>query len=329
MRQLTLRLGWAAFHLLASWRVKMKSNMKIEPGCISWNWEGKEIRLGYDRVGVGPQVLLLPALSSISTRREMQPLQERLATSYSTVAIDWPGFGDKPRPPILWRPKVYTAFLRHVLIDLFPHPVATVAAGHAASYALAVAAASHQAAGLLCLIAPTWRGPLPTMLGGRPWLGRWMAHVGDLPILGQLLYRLNVNIPIVRMMARGHVYADPTWLVEDGLAQKLAVVNAPGARRASIRFVTGMLDPMLTRSSFIETARRVHGPMLVIYGAGTPTRSKAEMIALVALPHVLSVELPIGKLGIHEEFPDSVAGAIMTFLAEFDSDDQLQPSSGA
>jgi hypothetical protein len=57
---LTLRLGWAAFHLLASWRVKVKSNMKIEPGCISWNWEGKEIRLGYDRVGAGPQVLLFP-----------------------------------------------------------------------------------------------------------------------------------------------------------------------------------------------------------------------------------------------------------------------------
>jgi hypothetical protein len=48
----------------------------------------------------------------------------------------------------------------------------------------------------------------------------------------------------------------------------------------------------------------------------------------VALPHVRSVELPIGKLGIHEEFPDSVAGAIMTFLADLDSA-QLQPSSGA
>ena len=58
--------------------------MKIEPGCISWNWEGKEIRVGYDRVGVGPQVLLLPALSSISTRREMQPLQERLACPSSS-----------------------------------------------------------------------------------------------------------------------------------------------------------------------------------------------------------------------------------------------------
>jgi pimeloyl-ACP methyl ester carboxylesterase len=131
------------------------------------------------------------------------------------------------------------------------------------------------------------------------------------------------------MMARGHVYADPTWLVDERLAQKLAVVSAPGARHASIRFVTGMLDPMLSRSSFIETARRVQGPVLVIYGAGTPRRSKAEMMALLALPQVRSVELPTGKLGIHEEFPDAVAEAIMTFLADLDSDDQLQSSSGA
>jgi pimeloyl-ACP methyl ester carboxylesterase len=303
--------------------------MKPEPDCIIWNWEGKEVRLGYDRVGVGPSVLLLPALSSISTRREMQPLQERLAPSYSTVAVDWPGFGDKPRPPIAWRPKAYTAFLRYVLTDLCPHPAATVAAGHAASYALAVAAASQQATGFLCLIAPTWRGPLPTMMGGRRGLGSWIARVGDLRVLGQLLYRLNVNIPVVRMMARGHVYADPTWLVDERLAQKLAVVSAPGARHASIRFVTGMLDPMLSRSSFIETARRVQGPVLVIYGAGTPRRSKAEMMALLALPQVRSVELPTGKLGIHEEFPDAVAEAIMTFLADLDSDDQLQSSSGA
>ena len=74
----------------------------MKPGSdgIIWSWEGQEIRVGYDRLGVGPTVVLLPALSSISTRREMQPLQERLASDFSTIAIDWPGFGDEPRPPI-------------------------------------------------------------------------------------------------------------------------------------------------------------------------------------------------------------------------------------
>ena len=44
-----------------------------------------------------------------------------------------------------------------------------------------------------CLIAPTWRGPLPTMMGGKRKLGEWIARVGIPPVLGQLLYRLNVG----------------------------------------------------------------------------------------------------------------------------------------
>lgn len=78
---------------------------------IVWNYEGKEIRVGLDRLGHGPAVLLLPALSSISTRQEMRPLQNRLAADLATIAIDWPGFGDKPRPKIAWAPSTYANFL--------------------------------------------------------------------------------------------------------------------------------------------------------------------------------------------------------------------------
>ncbi len=142
----------------------------------------------------------------------MRPLQDRLASNFTTVAVDWPGFGDETRPAIRWRPDAYIAFLRYILTEVVPRPFATVAAGHAASYALAVGAAARNSTGRLCLIAPTWRGPLPTMMGGKRRLGEWIARVGDLPVLGQLLYRLNVNRPVVRMMARGHVYVDPHWL---------------------------------------------------------------------------------------------------------------------
>jgi hypothetical protein len=54
---------------------------------IVWSWESQVVRVGVDRLGVGPTVLLLPALSSISTRREMRLLQERLASNFTTVAI--------------------------------------------------------------------------------------------------------------------------------------------------------------------------------------------------------------------------------------------------
>lgn len=112
----------------------------------------------------------------------------------------------------------------------------------------------------------------------------------------------------------GHVYADPNWLTGVRFTQKMAVVTSTGGRYAAIRFVTGMLDPMPNHSVFIETARRVEEPILVVYGAATPRRSKAEMEALASVPRVRSIELPHGKLAVHEEFPDSVAEAVRSFL---------------
>ena len=49
---------------------------------LAWNWRDQIVRLGLDRVGEGPPVLLLPALSSISTRGEMRSLQERLSARF-------------------------------------------------------------------------------------------------------------------------------------------------------------------------------------------------------------------------------------------------------
>jgi len=286
--------------------------MQIHRDHIDWSWQGAAVRLGVTRMGAGPAVLMLPALSSISTRSEMRPLQERLAADFATVAMDWPGFGDAPRPAIGWQPDAYRAFLADVLQH--ERPLATVAAGHAAGYCLAAARRQPGTAGRLCLIAPTWRGPLPTVMGKRHAAFGRIARAGDLPTIGDLIYRLNVNPFMVRMMALGHVYRDPRALPEHLLAEKLAVTRAPGARHASIRFVVGELDPMTSREEFLDTARQVSDPILVIYGADTPAKSKAEMAELAALPNVRTVLAPAGKLAIHEEFAGEVAGALREFL---------------
>ena len=90
--------------------------------------------------------------------------------------------------------------------------------------------------------------------------------------------------------------------------------NAPGARHASFRFVAGELDPMSTREEFLATVRRVTDPILVIYGAATPKRSKVEIEALAGFQNVQLRQLPVGKLAIHEEFPSLVADAVRPFL---------------
>jgi pimeloyl-ACP methyl ester carboxylesterase len=281
---------------------------------INWSWRNRDLAVGIETRGKGPVVLTLPALSSISTRAEMRPLAEHLASEFTTITVDWPGFGDLPRPAVAWEPDTYRAFLAHLLKEV-PTPAGTVAAGHGAGYLIGHAAEHPGSAGRLCLIAPTWRGPLPTMMGGRRAAFRYLFKLVDLPVIGSALYRLNVNRPMIRMMARGHVYSDPAWLNAERLAQKLAVTEAPGARHASFRFVAGELDPMPSQRAFLAAAGRLSDPVLVIYGADTPTRSKAEIEALIRLPNVQSHELSAGKLSVHEEFPTSVAELVRAFIS--------------
>jgi pimeloyl-ACP methyl ester carboxylesterase len=117
-------------------------------------------------------------------------------------------------------------------------------------------------------------------------------------------------------MGAGHVYADGAFLDGERLRQKLSVVRAPGARFASVRFVTGRLDPLASREAFLDLARRAAVPILLLYGAETPPRSRAEMEALAAVPGISTARLPQGKLAVHEEFPDATFNAIAPFLAE-------------
>src|SRR5262249_7473459 len=100
------------------------------------------------------------------------------------------------------------------------------------------------------------------------------------------------------------------------LRDKLAVVRAPGARFASVRFVTGRLDPLASREAFLDVARRVTAPILSVYGAETPPKSRAEMEALAAVPGVRTIKLPHGTLSVHEEFPDATMDAVAPFLSE-------------
>jgi pimeloyl-ACP methyl ester carboxylesterase len=281
---------------------------------FEWNWRGQPLQVGVTRLGVGPVLLLLPALSSVSTRAELRALQERLAVSCATVSIDWPGFGDLAKPFVDWRPAVYRAFLADVVTNVAPRPRATIAVGHGAGYALGQAEAAPGSAGALCLIAPTWRGPMPTLSGKSAASFEYLARLVDAPRIGPLIYALNVNPLVIGMMLRGHVYADPRFVTPRLFAEKMTVTRAPGARHASARFVAGLLDPATSRAAFLAAARRLNDAALVIYGADTPAKSRGEMEALAALPNIRKRILRRGKLAVEEEYPAEVAAEIEAFL---------------
>ena len=71
---------------------------------------------------------------------------------------------------------------------------------------------------------------------------------------------------------------------------------------------------MATREAFLIAAQQVNDPTMVVYGAETPPRSRAEMEALASLPNVVAAVVPHAKLAVHEEFPDQVTAIIKIFL---------------
>jgi pimeloyl-ACP methyl ester carboxylesterase len=290
------------------------------PTTFAWSWRGTPAPVGYEVSGpAGAEpILMLPAMSTVSTRDELHALAHRLETR-RCVITDWPGFGDTARPRLDYDRALCREFLEalvaHLRSALERPSLPVIACGHAAGYAIDLEARQPGTFTHLVLIAPTWRGPLPTMMSGRKPIQGRIRRLIYAPIIGALLYRLNVSRPVVRMMYRRHVFADPAFLTDDLLAARMRLTRQPGARFASACFVTGALDPFDHRAAFLAAARRVQGPILMLYGPDTPPRSRAEIEALADLTGIESRLLGRGTLGMAEELAGDVAPLIDAFLS--------------
>ncbi|MBE7247756.1 MAG: alpha/beta hydrolase, partial [Actinomycetospora chiangmaiensis] len=219
------------------------------------------------------------------------------------------GFGAHPRARVPLAPETFHAFL-DALLEAAPGPYALgVAAGHAAGYLVAAARRHPETFARLVLVAPTWRGPLPTAMPGRAhWFPRIRRAV-EAPILGEALYRINISPPIIGRMMRAHVYADSARVTPDLVRGKHAITRQRNGRFGTAAFVTGGLDPVGSREAFLDLFGGALPPTLVLRPAGAPRRSGAEMDALIASGQVTGVAIP-GALSPHEEHPQAVAAAI-------------------
>jgi len=300
--------------------VTKTSSPSIEPIMFAWSWRGTPIPLVYEVSGPASAepILMLPAMSTVSTRDELKVLAHQLEAR-RCIITDWPGFGDTARPRLDYDRALCRGFLEalvaHLQSELKRPSFPVIACGHAAGYAIDLEARQPGAFTHLVLIAPTWRGPLPTMMSGRKPIHGRIRRLIYAPVIGELLYRLNVSRPVVQMMYRRHVFADPAFLSHNLLADRMRVARQPGARFASACFVTGALDPFDDRAAFLAAARRVQGPILMLYGPDTPPRSRAEMTALADLPGIESRLLGRGTLGMAEEFAGDIAPLIDGFLS--------------
>jgi pimeloyl-ACP methyl ester carboxylesterase len=279
-----------------------------------WHWQEQPLTVVYEQDGVGEPILLLPAFSTVSSRTEMSGLAANLRSQFQVTTVDFPGFGDSARPRLDYNPPLYRQFLGDFLRYLYPNsPVTIVAAGHGAGYALDLAAREPDRVAKLVLVAPTWRGPLPTMAGGqKPWL-KLVRELIRTPIIGQFLYQLNTTPSFLKFMYRRHVYTDPSKLTSDLMTTKRQLTQQPGARFGAGAFVTGGLDPYLDRAEAIAHLQSLRIPVMMAIGKNSPPKSTAEMLALAEVSHVTSCTLP-GTLGLHEEYPEELYAAIAPFL---------------
>ncbi len=277
-----------------------------------WTWEGQPLTVVYETLGEGTPVLLLPAFSTVSTRGEMRGIAERLSSQFQAITLDWPGFGQSERPPIEYRSALYHQFLQDFVKDNLDSSTAIVAAGHAAGYAMQLAKKMPQSCSRIVLVAPTWRGPLPTMGVNQQLSGRVRQLVRS-PILGQALYQMNTTESFLRLMYGRHVYVDKAKLTPEFVTNKRQITQQPGSRYAPAAFVTGNIDPVQERADFLAYFQPLPVPVMVIIGEQVPPASRAEMDVLAELPGVQSHVFP-GSLGMHEEYADATAEVMEDFL---------------
>ncbi len=282
---------------------------------FSWAWQGRPVEAAYEVLGAGRPVLLLPAFSTVSSREEMRPLASRLAaTGFACTLLDWPGFGASTRGRLGYGPAFYDRFLADFCAAAMPAGTAVVAAGHASGYALALGRRRPGVWRRVALLAPTWRGPLPTAMGPRPRAYAFARSLVRAPVIGEALYRLNTHSRVIGAMYGRHVYADAALVTPAFVAAKQGLARQPGARFASVAFVTGALDPLPDRESFRALLAPPPARTLILCGTATPPKSKAEMTAIAPGPDV-AIEWVPGSLGLHEEGAEAVSGPVAAFLA--------------
>jgi Alpha/beta hydrolase family len=270
-----------------------------------WHWQGKAIAAVYEVLGQGKPILLLPAFSTISSREEMRGL------------LDWVGFGESDRPAISYEPKLYRAFLRSFVADTFEAPIVVIAAGHTAGYVMALAQDNPKPWSWVVLSAPTWRGPLPTMMGEDKRKGyRMVQKLIQLPILGQMLYGLNSTRWFLGWMMGRHVYAEREHITRHLIRQKWKVTQKSGARFAPAAFVTGSLDPVRSTQEWLNFFQPLPLPVLMVIGEQMPHRSRAEAEVVAHFSGVQVLRLP-GTLGMHEEYPEPFFQGIAPFLGKY------------
>ena len=292
---------------------KVNSDIGGTKNFHNWTWKDKQYQIVYETIGQGKPILMLPAFSTVSSRTEMTAVAQMLATEYQVTVLDWLGFGDSERPRVDYSPVLFQQLLNEFVKSVFKSPIILIAAGHASGYALKFAQTNLDLVSQIILVAPTWQGPLRVM--GLPDGARnGVKNLVRSPLLGQILYYLNTTPAFLRFMYKRHVYVDADKLTPEFITHKHQITSKKGSRYAPAAFVTGALDPVVTREEFLQLLISISVPVMIVLAENAPPKSKSEMLAMAELENLQTVKL-VGTLGLYEEFPEALAPKIQQFIS--------------
>lgn len=265
---------------------------------------------GY-QLGHGRTVLLLHSFNAAGAGVELAPLASRLAEHRRVVLVDWLGFGrsDRPDAPYGWA--LYGEQLERIRLAVLQPDEASVdivALSLPGQYVVVAAAEHPERFGRIVLISPTGFGRFKGDAGRT---SRRVYRFLRLTGIGRLLFAVLARRPVIRWFLR-QTFADPKQIPPEYERYCWRTCQQPGAFRAPLAFVAGLLNDPRAESAYEQLAN----PTLLVFGDRPHFTDPAAAEALVAAnTHLRTVTIErAGDLPQLEQ-PDTTTDVVEEFLS--------------
>ena len=261
-------------------------------------------------MGEGRTVLLLHSFNAAGAGIELAPLALRLAERRRVVLVDWLGFGTSERPDAPFGWAFYGEQLERIraaALQPGETSVDIVALSLPAQYVVVAAADHPERFGRIVLISPTGFGRFKGSPGRAARnLHGFLRRTG----IGRLLFALLARRQVIQWFLR-RLFADPARIPPDYERYCWRTCQQPGAYRAALAFVCGLLNNPRAEGA----CQRLANSTLLVFGDHPRFTDPAASVALVAAnKHLRSTTIErAGDLPQLEQ-ADATAAVIDGFL---------------
>lgn len=269
-----------------------------------------EGRVAAYHLGEGRTVLLLHSFNAAGAGIELAPLASRLAQHRRVVLVDWLGFGTSDRPDAPYGWELYAEQLERIRIAALgpgETTVDVVALSLPAQYVVVAAAEHPERFGRIVLISPTGFGRFRGSAGRT---SRTIYRSLRLTGIGRLLFAVLARRRVIRWFLR-QTFADPEGVPRDYERYCWLTCQRPGASRAPLAFVSGLLNDPRAEAAY----ERLANPSVLVFGDHPRFTDPVAADALVAAnQHLARVTIERAGDLPQLERPDETAAVVEGFL---------------